>query len=254
MDSQRENMVTAYLDGELSAAEAAEFDKSFTPVEKSNLAAEIKLEYAIGERLSRGAACPDLVWQRALAAIEEKASPMHRLRTRRNWMYAVAALAAALAITVGGLLINANTPAPGRPILALAKGATVESLQEEVQLRGNDTKSVNSFLKENGFNLAMSTAAAQVSHEHHAPRVLLGLSSAVNHGVDVMELMFNCCGRPLKVVIAKAGSRTAREIGDAMAEGEIQVSRHVGEYVAALVGQHEAPGLLDSLTDTEATA
>ena len=252
MDSQHEKMVTAYLDGELSAAEAAELDKSLTPAEKTSLSAEIKLERAIGERLSRGVACPDDVWQRTMAAVEMKAAPVHQLGPRRNWMYGVAAMAAMLAITAAGLFLHANTTNSGSSIFTVAKGTTVAMLQEQAQFRNLDTDSVNTYFKEHGFKVAMTNTDVQIPAGHHRPRVLLGLRPATNHGDDVMELMFNCCGRPLKVVVAKAGTQTAREIGDLMAEGKIQESRRVGEYVAALVGKHESHGLLEYLTETSA--
>lgn len=252
MASNHDKLATAYLDGELSAAEAAEFDTSLTPQQKHNLAAEMKFERAIGERLSRGAACPDDLWKKTLAAIDEKTSPVVEFRPRRTWMYAVTAMAAALAIGVAGLLVNFNAANRGPSILAMEKGTTIEALQAQAELKGHDTESVNAFFKEHGFNLAMTTADVQIPGDHHTPRVLLGMKPTNYRGDDVMELMFNCCGRPLKVVVAKTGSKTANEIGAAMAAGQLQESRHVGEYVAALVGKHEIHGLLTYLTEPKA--
>lgn len=255
MDSQHEKMISAYLDGELSAAEAAEFDSTFTVAEKANLSAEMKFERKLAEQLGRGVSCPNDVWQRTLEAIEQKAAPVEQFRPRRNWMYAVTAMAAMLAITVAGLFVRVNLVSPHPPtVLAIAKGTTIAMLEEEAQLRSRDTDSVNAFLKEHGFNIAMTSADVQVPGDHHTPRQLLGLRPAVNRGEDVMELLFNCCGRPLKVVIAKTGTKTAREIGDLMAEGKLQATRHVGDYVAALVGRHETYGLLDYFTEVETRA
>jgi len=252
MASDHEKLATAYLDGELSAAEAAEFDKLLSPQERAGLAAEMKFERAIGERLSHGAACPDDLWKKTFAAVEAKTSRVATFRSRRNWVYAVTALAAALAITAAGLLIDFNVESRGPSILAMDKGTTIETLQEEAILKGHDTESVNAFFKEHGFNLAMTNADVQIPGDHHTPRELLGMKPASYRGDDVMELMFNCCGRPLKVVVAKAGSRTANEIGEAMAAGQIEESRRVGEYVAALVGKHEIHGLLSYLTEAKA--
>ncbi|NUM52644.1 MAG: hypothetical protein HUU46_03270 [Candidatus Hydrogenedentes bacterium] len=253
MATNHEKLVTAYLDGELSAAEAAELDQSLTPEQKVNLAGEIKFERAIGERLAGGAKCPDELWQRTMAAVGAKVSPVAEFRPRRNWKYAVTALAAMLALTMAGLLINYNTTQTPS-ILAMEKGTTVEMLQALAELEGHETDDVNAYFKEHGFDLAMTTADVQIPGDHHTPRVLLGMRPAKNRGEDVMELLFNCCGRPLKVVVAKKGGETAREIGDAMAEGTIQVSRRVGDYVTALVGRHEALGLLDYLTEPEESA
>jgi hypothetical protein len=100
----------------------------------------------------------------------------------------------------------------------------------------------------------MTSADMTIPGDHHTPRELLGMRPAMNGSDNVMEMMFNCCGRPLKVVIAKTGSDTAREIGDLVAEGKLQSSRRVGDYVAALVGRHDTHGLLDNFTEPETAA
>lgn len=252
MATNHEQLAAAYLDGELSAAEAAEFDNTLTPQEKAGLAAEMTFERAIGERLARGAACPDDLWNRTLAAAGGQAAPVVAFRPRRMWRYAVPALAAGLAIGVAGLLgLYAGVGGPS--VLAMDKSTTIAKLQAQVELDGHDLESVNAFFKEHGFNIAMTkTEARAPGDHHHSRREMLGVRPTTNHGDDVMELMFECCGRPLKVVVAKAGSETAREIGEAMAAGQIQESRHVGDYVAALVGRHDSQGLLMVLTDPSA--
>ncbi len=256
MATNHEKLVTAYLDGELSAAEAAELDQSLTPEHKANLAAEIRFERSIGERLTRGAKCPDDLWQRTLAAVEAKAAPVVvEFKPRPNyWKYATVAMAAMLAITTLGLVAKFNTSTTAPSMFTMQKGTTIELLAAQAELRGHDTAAVNAYFKEHGVKLAMTSADMTIPGDHHTPRELLGMRPATNGDDTVMEMMFNCCGRPLKVVIAKTGSDTAREIGDLVSEGKIQTVRHVGDYVAALVGRHETHGLLDNFTEPETAA
>ena len=256
MATNHEKLVNAYLDGELSAAEAAELDQSLTPEHKANLAGEIKFERAIGERLARTPKCPDDLWQRTMAAVEAKAAPVVvEFKPRPNyWKYATVAMAAMLAITMGGLLATFNNTTTAPSMFTMQKGTTIEMLASQVDLHGHDTAAVNAYFKEHGFNLAMTSADMTIPGDHHTPRELLGMRPAMNGNDNVMEMMFNCCGRPLKVVIAKTGSDTAREIGDLVAEGKLQSSRRVGDYVAVLVGRHETHGLLDNFTEPETAA
>ncbi len=257
MATNHEKLVTAYLDGELSAAEAAELDQSLTPDHKANLASEIKFERAIGERLARGAKCPDDLWQRTMAAVEAKTAPeIVEFKLRRNyWKYASVAMAAMLAVTTIGLVAQFNTgPSVAPSMFAMEKGMTIEMLASQAELRGHDTAAVNAYFKEHGFNLAMTSADMTIPGDHHTPRELLGMRPATNGDDNVMEMMFNCCGRPLKVIIAKTGSDTAREIGGLVSEGKIQTVRHVGDYVAALVGKHETHAILDNFTEPEKSA
>lgn len=252
MSGQIDKLMSASLDGELSAAEAAEFDHSLTPAEKANIAAEMKLERGIADRLSQGGRCPDDVWKRTIAALEQEATPMKRVRLAASWRYAITAMAAVLAITVIGAVLRVNQVPQEPSILAIEKGTTIEQLAALSTLSDTDTESLNAFLQQEGFEIRMTTTDVQIPGDHHTPREFLGARPVTYRGEEVIELLFNCCERPVKIVVARTGSRTAHEIGERLAEGQIQVSKPVGEYVAAVVGRHKVIGLLDYLTEPNA--
>jgi hypothetical protein len=247
---QREKMWLAYLDGELSAAEVAEFDQSLSQAEKDRLGAEIRFERGVAEALARGVACPDDVWKRTRVAVERRQAGIIEALRAPKWMYALTAVAAALAIVMTSIVFRMYTQPPS--VLILSE-ASVLQLSEKSDFRGDTVEEVNTYLKEHGFDIVLTSLDTESGVRHH-DRDFLGVHTAKNHGEDVVEMLFACCGKPIKVVIARAGSRTAREMGSYLADGKIQASRPVGEYVAAVVGRHKAVGLLDFLAETEDAA
>ncbi|HRI87332.1 MAG TPA: hypothetical protein PLJ47_17480 [Candidatus Hydrogenedentes bacterium] len=253
MSEQQEKLWTASIDGELSASEANEFDQSLTPAQKTNLAAEMTVERVVSERLARGGACPDDVWQRTMAAVAERTTQPAAPRRARAWAYGLGALAAMITLTAAGFALRMNIAKPETPdLLMIAKGTTVEDFVLKGQLHGATASDVNAFLQQHGIALELTSTNVKVPGDHHTPREFLGVNPVEHHGEKVMELLFNCCDRPVKVVVAKAGSQTALEMGAAMAEGKLQMSKRVGDYVASIVGRHEVVGLLDYITEPEA--
>ncbi|GMU94455.1 MAG: hypothetical protein AMXMBFR4_35130 [Candidatus Hydrogenedentota bacterium] len=247
MTMQREKLWLAYLDGELGAAEAAEFDQSLSQVEKEQLGAEIRLERGMAETLTRGGACPDDVWNRTLAALERRRAGNIEVLPAPKWMYGLTAVAAALAVVMTGIVFRMYTQPPS--VLVLSE-ASVLQLAEKSDLKANTVEDVNAYLKDHGFDIALTSLDTESGVRHHE-RDFLGVHTAKNQGEDVIEMLFACCGKPIKVVIARAGGRTAREMGSFLADGKIQASRPVGDYVAAVVGRHKAAGLLEFLTEIE---
>ena len=250
MSAQKDKMWSASLDGELSAAETAEFEHALTPAQKSALAAEMELERALAQRLSRGAACPDELWKRTLAAVEQQAVSGRSTKALPRWAYAITAVAAVFLITIAGAAFRAYQMREPS-ILAMAPSESVAQLTQEAELRGASTEDINAYLKEHGFGFAMTTTEVQVPGAHHT-REMLGVHPVTYRGEQVMEVLFDCCGKPIKIVVAKAGGRAAAEIGDAVAAGQVQASKPVGGYVAAVVGHHKASGLLEYLTEASA--
>ena len=61
--------------------------------------------------------------------------------------------------------------------------------------------------------------------------------------------MFECCGKPLKVVIVPKTGPAASAVRKAIERGQVQDFRTVGDYVAVTVGRHPADGLLDLLSE-----
>ena len=95
MDGKKERLWQAYLDGELSTGESAEFEQSLSPSEREGLASEMRFERALAERLGENAHCPDEVWERTKALVAGAEAPALAQSSRRRWYWGVATLAAA---------------------------------------------------------------------------------------------------------------------------------------------------------------
>lgn len=68
-------------------------------------------------------------------------------------------------------------------------------------------------------------------------------------GEPVTEVFIECCGHPVKILLANLDSNAAGTIGFAVAQdGDVQAMRVVGGYLAAVVSRHESHGLLDMLS------
>ncbi len=241
MSTANDRMWSAYLDGELGASEASEFDRGLTVSEKRRMAGEVVLERALADVLGRGATCPDAVWTRLRETVQAdaKPEPQKAPSTWPSWgrMLAVAAV---VVLTVAGLVVK--TRSQHGDFVLMAEKST-EQLQQASRVRGNSLEDINEYVHENGF--AFDVLPIDNDGSRHHWRELLGARESRYRGEKVMELFFDCCGKPLKVVVAPKNGAAARHIGEALARGELQASRPAGEYVTALVGRHRATALLD---------
>ena len=240
MNTQRDNMWSAYMDGELSARDAAEFDESLTAEERETLAGEMRLERDLAEVLSRDAACPDDVWERTKQRLAEKADePVARPKlATRPWARPLA-LAAAILLTVAWWM-GRGTAEP--EFLTLAEH-TVMALKATNELDGTALSDLNAYLEAHDVDVALKPMG---SGGH--PRMLLGVREAHYGDEEVIEVLFNCCDKPLKVVLIPQGGMAAQEAGGALGTGHVQAIQPVGSFVAALVGDHHSEDILDYFT------
>jgi hypothetical protein len=242
-------MWSAYLDGELTASEAAEFDQSLSDDDRQRLTGEVRLEQGLADALSRGGACPIEVWKRTCAAIQSQSGTPANVTpfSPRMWR-GMAALAAAVLVVVGLVAYqNANTT----PEFLQMEARTVTQLAETAEIPAGSVDELNRVLHDTlDIHLTMRPLDAPIgTQEHVHPRSVVGAHHVTYRGEDVVELLFNCCSKPVKMVVMPEGSAAAHAVGTAVANGEIQAVRDLGGYVVALVGEHEATGLLDFLTD-----
>jgi hypothetical protein len=247
MSTHRDKMWLAYLDGELSASEAAEFDQLLTPADKERLTAEVRFERALGEALAGEVSCPDALWRKTIIAVNQRDQVLNAPGTPK-WMYAVTAVAAALAITTAAVLYRvAQQP---RSVFVMPAGFPSE-MAANAEIAGTaPLEEINRYLAEHGFKIAMTTTDMEGPRAHHS-REFLGLHSARNRGEPVVEFYFECCGKPIKMIVAPKGGATDDEMRRRLAAREIQASRPVGDYVAAVVGRHKAHGFLDLIEATQ---
>ena len=202
------------------------------------------------ESLCRDSLCPIELWKRTQAAIRAEAgAPDNRLHLSRWAWPAVAALAAMVLVAVG---LTVYLGEGENPAFLKMDAHTVAELADTAQFSAGSIDDLNQVLRDSfDMKLAMhpldAEGVSQVPYRH--PRSVVGARHVAYQGEDAIELFFNCCTRPVKIVVMREDGPAARAVGSAVAEGQVQAVRRVGGYVAALVGGHDAPGLLDYLTD-----
>ncbi len=247
MKQDKEKLSQAYLDGELSASEISEFERILTPEERRQLAGEMQFERALGERLAHDAECPELVWRRVRQAHGLRPGFAQRHR-RIGWGIASLAAAASIAFlaSVYGPSLVRITPGGETDSEAVVLAAeTVEQLQAASMTEpGRDA--VQEFLRNAGITLEVDSVEALPMGAIHHDIAIIGARKDPAGRDAVHELLFACCGYPVKVIVARCGSHAAETIGHAAAlEGQVQATRRVAGYLAAVVGNHEARDLID---------
>ncbi|MBI4556728.1 MAG: hypothetical protein HY706_04030 [Candidatus Hydrogenedentes bacterium] len=248
MKSEREKLWSAYLDGELSAAEAAEFDQSLAPAERERLAAEMRFENGLADLMSVRSACPDQVWRNLRAELAQRSGSRRGVRIP-FWMWTVAALAAAVVVTLAILLPRY----PGHTPDFLALNATdVPALAAQAEVPA-DLPAIRGLLEKRGLKITLPESSTWTPDGHHQT-VLLGARHLRYGQDDVVELLFNCCDEPIKIELAREGTRAAEAIEKAGAASEVQYQAHANGVTAAIVGGHDSRALLDFLLGTRAQA
>lgn len=237
MSIEREKLWSAYLDGELSASEAASFDESLSPRESDRLAAEMRLENGLGDALSQAPPCPDAVW----ASLQTKIQPgPATMRASAKWYKPTLPAAIAMIVLIGA---GAAYFQYQREAAFLRLPGTVDDLALHAEWRESWTH-VQDFFHENHFELALRPLDSE-DLDVHSRIQFLGASRQQYHGEDVIELMFDCCRRPIMLAVARRDSDAAAAIAKSVGEGTVRDSRIVGDYVVAYVGNHPAYGLMD---------
>ena len=230
----------AYLDGELSVSEAAAFEAELDDEERQLLASEMRFESAFADKLSQNAACPDQVWDRTRALIEAQRMPR---RSMRRWYYGAATFAAAASIA---FMISVFAPVDSSPSSAVVMAAqSVEELAATSETPG-DRESVHRYLLAHEVRLDLREPMSLHMAGTHPYIELVGARTEMANGEPVVEMLFNCCHQPVKILMVERGTKAALDIGQAAGAGHhVQATRMVGIYLTAVVSDHRAHGLLD---------
>ncbi len=240
MSHERDRLWSAYLDGELSSREAADFHQTVSPEERVRLAQEVCLETALVERLTLQSECPSEVWRRLRDRIDKrtKRGRFARLigRRRARWAVGIASAAAVLvALLVWQVLREARHEGVVQEDL-YEVADDVPALVRSAEVAG-DIVRVRSFMAAHGIDVHLKAIPSSGEAGGHEVR-LVGARKV--HGRDEagVELFFACCGQPVKVILAALGSDLARELAAAQERGQVRNSRVVGGFLAAAVGRH----------------
>ena len=232
----------AYMDGQMSASEALDFEQSLTSRDRARLGGEVRLESAICDRLAGDACCPAAVWAKLISDMKRPAV------TRRGWTYwlprVTTVLAATTAILIGAPyyedLYGAERHRMGRHI------SLPESTREEFSRGLEATTSLaaaQTYLQENNINLRLvhQTGAGGV-HQHDLE--YLGICRGKCPEGTLYELRFWCCGKPAKLMIARRQTEGERVLRHATRCGDVRDSRVDDEFITAVICGHEVPDLL----------
>ena len=252
MKNNTEQYWQAYLDGELSASEAADFEASLTDAQREQLAVDMRVERVIAEHLARDAECPDGVWERTkarIARLNEMNAP--RVSSRRRWYWRAATLAAVAALA---FVISVVAPTGGSPETSsvIFAASSVEELVATSEAEpGSDA--AERYIRDKGVGLQLEEDSfLETMRGRHYDVHIIGARQELHNGEPVTEILIECCGRPIKVLLARLDSKAASEIGLAAAraqEGNVQATRVVGGYLVAVVSRHQTHGLLDLISE-----
>ena len=243
-------MCQAYLDGELTVGEIAEFEATLSPEECERLAGEKQFEAGLAEAMSRDADCPDDMWQRIQAQVAEAQTPQNVVPfRRRHWLVSSVAAAAVVAyFLIFSLPTILKLPSDPTDSATLVSAGTVDELKA-LSETAPSMDAIRKFLEGKGINLVLVGANELGMTAIHGEIDILGAREETISGKKVVSLLFGCCHLPVKVVVAKRGSEAGKLLGQTVGEvsSEVQSTRAVGDgrFVAAVVGRHAAGGLLD---------
>lgn len=247
MNTNDDKIWGAYLDGELSATEAAELDAALTPRQRERVARELQFESALADRLTRGEGCPASLW----AAIVERAEAAEGAAPSRvlgGWWWAVSrtTLVAAGLLIVSAVYFWETPPETGIPFLYIAE-AHVDDFSELSQTAAT-RDAMQQFLADHGLDLSLRPLDSLGNGEGQ-DAVLLGARALQWHNESIVELLFECHDAPVKIVVVRRGTRAAELMERAAGCGEIGEFREVGSYAMGVVscrGRYAA-GLLDCI-------
>jgi hypothetical protein len=231
-----DNLLSAYVDNELSVTEVDEFEQKVPPEILSHLVKEKKLEAAISGNLKEAPACPEKLWADILGEIHEDPA-VKRISFQKYYYSAALAVAATLFITFSGVFKSYPVWVP-QTVSELAQNSAVKI----------DRQLVNQFISANGVQLQLG----KLPETHHGrPLSLVGAALENIAGDEVVAVYFDCCGELAKVYFLPKESRAEKFMAQEDKKWHSGIVENVerGDYSIALVSQHSAGEILDSISD-----
>jgi len=233
MNTNDDKIWGAYLDGELSATEAAEFDAALTPRQRERVARELHFESALADRLTRSERCSAALWA-AIVEQAESADRPARFRALGGWWWVLSrtALVAAGLLIVSAVYFWETPPETGVPFLHIAE-AHVDEFSQLAQTPAT-RDAMQQFLADHGLDLSLRPLESLGNGEAQ-DAVLLGARALQWHNESIVELLFECHDAPVKIVVVRRGTHAAKLMERAAGCGEISDFRELGSYAMGLV-------------------
>jgi hypothetical protein len=238
MSMDQEKAWSAYLDGEMSTPEASAFESSLAERGYRRLEAEMKLEAGMAETLCTGGDCPDAVWDRTREMLQAqmKATSGHGIL----WDRRVLALAASILVCVGAAwAYYAYTGTPSFMVVPASARELAARTESEPIWENAET-----YLHDHNIQLALRPLESDTLDVHDSLE-FLGATHVRYHGEEVVELLFDCCSKPIVLAVAPRHSHVASMMTEAVGGGNVQGTQVVGDYVVAVVAKHRANGLMN---------
>ena len=236
MNKKSDEMWMAYIDSELSASEMTEFDAALSSQERQRLLAELKFETALGRKLD-GIKCPEQLWEKVkknISVLEKEKNRKSIPISYRKLLTIVSTLAASI------LLIFALTfYLLKSEVDVLSIPTTVKTLTREVNTIGNK-QNVQQLLTKSGIPLKFQGIPKDMHHDLK----LLGAYETTVDGVKAVAVCFDCCGKPLRVVINNRKTSLAKKIINKCKGGDIQKIKCVNNTQIAVIGTHPGDEVL----------
>lgn len=231
MKKNNEQLWSAYLDGELGAGEASEYDAQLSESERRRMEAEMRLESAMADTLRDEKPCPSELWKRIEQDVTRASRRSSRwMRTAAHW--GVPAFAAAAGILLAVMLFVPTGPDALPAFLELA-AADVSELKQTSEVDANQA-TVENYLRQAGVDLSLAPDVSKFSHHHME---LLGAAEGMYMGRNFVRLKFGCCGKPVEVLITRENSPAAQTIEAAHTNGCYTGDmRKTGGYLIAAIG------------------
>ena len=225
---------SAYLDGELSVSEIEEVEGSLTGKQLEHFRKEKVLEEKINQRLEDGITCPTDLWQSICTKIGRGKS-----KSPKKIIYFSTFLSAAACLTIF-FFLNKNETAIFKVPLTLSELKNSSKTKTELL-------DVNNFLKVNNVDLKLNEFV-----EGGHPKKLIGASLEKVGNEEVVTLLFNCCGFPVKIYVLPKGSAAEKFVvaEDTAWKKGIEGQVKKGEYRLALVSAHGAMDILEAIVPT----
>ena len=239
----RDELWWAYVDRELTPAEASHVDEMISSEDRVRAAGDLAMEAELAEVLGAPVECPKHAWKAAVAAVKHEQRAVRRRARWTRWSLAACIPAAAMALIL--LLAFFPKQQPQQPSFLSLKGLDVSSVAAKSQVT-DGVSGVRDFMARLELPVALDPADALDGQDR--PYRLIGARNDTFNGERVVQLLFDCEGQPASIVIAQKAGNAAREIGKALASGTVRASRAFGDVVVAVVGA-DAPRDLIRVVD-----
>lgn len=243
MNRRTDERKWAYLDGELSPAEAADLDQALSSEERARFASELRFERTVAAKLS-DAACPDNSWWRAKASLQRRRAGAGRFAAWMGWR--AAAVFACFAV-VAAAAVFFRPQAPTKTEHLPLQRDTLGTLKTRAQVT-DGLPSARAVVQAAAFNVSLDPLNSLEAAE--SPYRLLGARGDDFHGELVVRLFFDCSGAPAEMVLVPRAGQAAAEVGRAVAAGDLESCRQIGNALVAVIGSSVPSGLVQIIDET----